>query len=95
MTYGIKPVASTQTKFVEPTTNMFISNLLICAEVSGSVHVHVQPAGSPDKFALYSDLYIQKNETFTCTALKLCPGDALYVTSTTGEHTFTIFSDEV
>ena len=95
MTHGIKPAISVQTEFVRPVTNMFISNLLICAETSGAVDVHVQPAGSSDKFALYSGLYITKNETFTCTALKLCPGDALYVTSTTGEHTFTIFSDEV
>ena len=95
MTYGIKPAIAVQTKFVQPTTSMFISNLLICAETSGAVDVHVQPEGSSTKFAMYSGLYITKNETFTCTALKLCPGDALYVTSTTGTHTFTIFSDEV
>ena len=95
MTYGIKPAISAQTQFVQPATDMFISNLLICAETSGAVDVHVQPAGSAEKFALYSGLYISKNETFTCTALKLSPGDSLFVTSTTGTHTFTIFSDEV
>ena len=65
------------------------------AEVGGAVDVHVQPADSADKFALYLGLHIAKNETFACTALKLCPGDALYVTSANGSHTFTVFSDEV
>lgn len=95
MTYGIKPLIGAQTLLVQPVSNLFISNLLICAETSGSVDVHVQPAGSATKFLLYSGLYIAKNETFACTALKLSPGDALFGTSTTGTHTFTIFGDEV
>ena len=95
MTFGLKPEATIQTKFVQPATSLYISNLLICAEVGGAVDVHVQPADSADKFALYVGLHIAKNETFACTALKLCPGDALYVTSANGSHTFTIFSDEV
>ena len=91
----LKPAAGTQTLFVDAETNMFVSNLFICAETSGAVDVHVTPAGGSAKFAVYSGLYIQKNDTFTCTALKLAPGDKLYVTSVNGGHTFTMFSDEV
>ena len=95
MTYGLKPAVNTQTIFIYATSNTYISNLLICAEVSGAVDVHVQPAGSTTKYALYSGLYVGKGDTFGCSALKLSPGDSLYVTSASGGHTFTAFSDEV